>query len=299
LNSRCPESYESLKEAYQIQVKAKNDEDNERDLRGRRNISGLIMPLELKTGYRIVALPQRYAEVIDVDRSSAALHTGENVQPSADPKLELSQSSNMASTFVALMQLLYAGYKLGRGTGDGFERYGYSAYVLTVVPYLIMSFVNLVGNLATPIYPSIYLIGTPAMDEAQRRGYVLEGHIGCISHESLLDSDAGEQQGYTVMPCHALDEDKDESRDSTTDRSLHPPVKICFGKSCKEAHAGKLRVNSGKPQQPDDLKLVVFKLAALFLTINTPIIPLIYIHYNYPAPKEWQTKLGYPMAYLR
>jgi hypothetical protein len=97
------------------------------------------------------------------------------------------------------------------------------------------------------------------------------------------------------MPWHAFDEDEDESRDSTTDRSLHPPLKICFGKRCKEAHAGKLRVNSGKLQQPDDLKLIIFKLAALFLAIITPTIALIYIHYNYFAPKGWQRKLGYPI----
>jgi hypothetical protein len=71
--------------------------------------------------------------------------------------------------------------------------------------------------------------------------------------------------------------------------------KICFGKRCKEAHAGKLRVNNGKPQQPDDLKLVIFKLAALFLAIITPIIPMIYIHYNYPPPEGWQRKLGFPI----
>jgi hypothetical protein len=114
----------------------KDDECNEADLRWRRNISGLVMPPELKTGYRIVTLPHRCTGHIDVNRSSATSQPGEDVQLPANPNLEISQSSNMAATFVALKQLSYAGYKLGRGTGDGFERYGYSAYVLTVVPVL-------------------------------------------------------------------------------------------------------------------------------------------------------------------
>ncbi|KAH7400557.1 hypothetical protein DE146DRAFT_465785 [Phaeosphaeria sp. MPI-PUGE-AT-0046c] len=101
--------------------------------------------------------------------------------------LVLSQSSNIASTFVTLMQIVYGAYELSKGTGHAFKIYGYWAYTLMVVPYLMMSLVNLLGNLATPVYPSIYLVTIPTMEEAQRRGYVFNGHTGSICHDHFED----------------------------------------------------------------------------------------------------------------
>jgi hypothetical protein len=43
-----------------------------------------------------------------------------------------------------------------------------------------MSFVNLLGNLATPSYSAIYLVQTDIMVEASHRGGYFEGVIGTL-----------------------------------------------------------------------------------------------------------------------
>ena len=67
--------------------------------------------------------------------------------------------------------------------GDQIQRYGYAAFGLTVMPYPIMSVVNLLGTILTPDYSVIYLVSSEAMDEARRReGSRFEGTVGVIGN---------------------------------------------------------------------------------------------------------------------
>jgi hypothetical protein len=84
----------------------------------------------------------------------------------------ISSSHNVPQVAVALVQVVYAGITLYRTRGDQLNRYGYAAFGLTVLPYIIMSIVNLLGNLATPTYPTLY-----AVDSYELQGY----HINSIS----------------------------------------------------------------------------------------------------------------------
>ena len=60
------------------------------------------------------------------------------------------------------------------------DRYGYAAFGLTVVPYIVMSLVNLAVHLVTPNYSTMYLVHSPEMDEAIDRGGVFEGQVGKV-----------------------------------------------------------------------------------------------------------------------
>ena len=54
----------------------------------------------------------------------------------------------------------------------------YSAYQLTLVPYALMSFVNVVSGFFTPSYPAVYMVRSSVMEEAERRGADFEGWVG-------------------------------------------------------------------------------------------------------------------------
>ena len=58
--------------------------------------------------------------------------------------------------------------------------YGYASFSLTVLPYTIMSFINLVGNLITPDYTVFQLVRSEVMDEARARGGKFDGTIGVV-----------------------------------------------------------------------------------------------------------------------
>ncbi|KAJ6595163.1 hypothetical protein DFH09DRAFT_1273229 [Mycena vulgaris] len=56
---------------------------------------------------------------------------------------------------------------------------GYAAFGLTVLPYTMMTLVNLIGNLLTPDYPTLYLVQSYILLEAQSRtGALFEGLVG-------------------------------------------------------------------------------------------------------------------------
>jgi hypothetical protein len=85
-------------------------------------------------------------------------------------KIKLSSSYNMPKVIVSIVQVLYASSTLYRSRGDQIARYGYAAFGLTVIPYIIMSIINLLGHLLTPDYSTLYLIRSSEMVEAEAEG---------------------------------------------------------------------------------------------------------------------------------
>jgi hypothetical protein len=80
-------------------------------------------------------------------------------------------SFNFPKPLVGLFQAVWAIVTIYRAQGDQISQYGYAAFGLTVVPYAFMSILNAIGNLLTPTYPSLLLIRTPMMDQAEKEEY--------------------------------------------------------------------------------------------------------------------------------
>jgi hypothetical protein len=77
--------------------------------------------------------------------------------------------------------VLYASYTLYKTRGDQLNQYGYAAFGFTVIPYIIMSFVNLVGNLLTPDYSTLYLVSSLELEEAKsRKDARIDGVVGKV-----------------------------------------------------------------------------------------------------------------------
>lgn len=92
----------------------------------------------------------------------------------------------------SLAQAVAGGVSIFRARGDQIQQYGYGAFGLSVVPYVFMSVVNLIGLLLGPEFPSMYLVWTPDMDEAERRGGTFEGIVATlvIPHQDGPDGSA-------------------------------------------------------------------------------------------------------------
>lgn len=82
---------------------------------------------------------------------------------------------NNWNPFTLAASLLQAGigvYTLYKARGDQMETYGFTAFGLTVVPYVFMAFINIIASLVTPQFPCMFLIKTPDMQDAQ----IQDGH---------------------------------------------------------------------------------------------------------------------------
>jgi hypothetical protein len=96
----------------------------------------------------------------------------------------IAASYSIPKAVIAIVQLSYAIVTLYQSRGNQIEHYGYAAFALTVVPYALMSLINLVGNVLTPDYQALYLVASEVMDEAILRGAQFDGVVGRLVQDN-------------------------------------------------------------------------------------------------------------------
>ncbi|BCS04901.1 uncharacterized protein AKAW2_80702A [Aspergillus luchuensis] len=108
----------------------------------------------LPAGYKLAMLP-----------SNASVEPLQNVRD-----IQISSTNNFPKAIVAVVQGFYALYTLIKTVGhdqDQIRLYGFAAYGFTPLPYLVMSAINFAGNVATPGYPTLYLVESHELDEVK------------------------------------------------------------------------------------------------------------------------------------
>jgi hypothetical protein len=103
---------------------------------------------------------------------------------------DIAASQSVVKSFVALVQL-YSIIKVLRA--DTLRDYG--AYQLTLIPYALMSFINITSGFVTPSYPAVYMIRSKVMEEAEKRGGLFDGCVG------VLDEDEKEKTFFRKTRC--------------------------------------------------------------------------------------------------
>lgn len=115
----------------------------------------------------------------------------------------LSCNYSIVKVLVGLGQAIYAGLTLYKACGNQIEVYGYAAFSLTVSPYLVVSVVNLIGNLTRPKYSTIYLVNSSIIDEATRRpGCYFNGVVGRLAKFS--EDEEVELVTLNGPPCNCI-----------------------------------------------------------------------------------------------
>lgn len=87
----------------------------------------------------------------------------------------------------SLAQTISGAYALYKARGSQIERYGFAAFGLTVVPYIVISIINFIGSLLSSEYETIFLVHSSVMDEMITRGGFSDGTVGSV------DSAMGDQ----------------------------------------------------------------------------------------------------------
>jgi len=116
----------------------------------------------LQGGYCLLPLPE-----------GAVLSTPQNEVDSS----RLAPSYNFPKLLIGFIQAIWAIVTLYRARGDQVNTYGYAAFGLTVAQYAFMSVLNIFGNLLRPEYHSKFMVRTPLMDEAEKKGCHFSGAL--------------------------------------------------------------------------------------------------------------------------
>jgi hypothetical protein len=135
-------------------------------------------------------LPRGYTlATVPMDADFTAVSGEELSGPEYRTSLDtVSCNYSVVKVLVGLGQAIYAGLTLYETRGNQIEVYGYAAFGLTVSPYLVMSVVNLIGNLISPEYSTMYLVNSSIMEEATRRpGCYFDGVVGRLAEFSEDD----------------------------------------------------------------------------------------------------------------
>jgi hypothetical protein len=151
----------------------------------------------------------------------------------------LSCSYNILRGMVGVFQSLSASVAVYRARGDQISRYGYAAFGLTVIPYGVMSVVNLLGGLLTLDYDVIYTLWSPEMNEAKSRGGYFEGVVGKVSpdtdnsgEEALLEK-SGNNVSITIP---ANPPPRTEASETTEEPETMLFIPRCCAFKCEEQY---------------------------------------------------------------
>ncbi|KAH7200587.1 hypothetical protein BKA60DRAFT_528931, partial [Fusarium oxysporum] len=129
------------------------------------------------SGYDLVIVPDD--AVIDPIRT-----VDDGVLPQAwGNDVHLAKSWNVAKGLVALLQFCFSLFVLIKAQGNQIEVYGYAAFSLTVAPYAVMAFVNLLANACMPTYTCHYLVKNDVLSEMEEVLRVkFDGVVGTVRH---------------------------------------------------------------------------------------------------------------------
>ena len=129
----------------------------------------------LPKGYSLHTLPPG-AKLAPVSSPRPAMEG----EPKEDSFSKPAHQTSAVKVLFSLAQAVAGGVAIYRARGDQIQQYGYGAFGLSVVPYVFMSVVNLTALFLGPEFPSMYLVWTPDMDEAEQQGGDFEGIIATL-----------------------------------------------------------------------------------------------------------------------
>lgn len=75
-----------------------------------------------------------------------------------DQDRQLACSYSIFKAMITIVQVGYGSFGLWQISGQLVDKYRYPAYPLTTIPYILLSFVNLLVNLCQPQYPAKFLV---------------------------------------------------------------------------------------------------------------------------------------------
>lgn len=103
-----------------------------------------------------------------------------NATTQSSTQTRLACVQNFPRTLLSLSQTVSGAYALYKARGSQIERYGFAAFGLTVIPYIVISIINFTGSLLSSEYETIFLVHSSIMDEMIARGGFSDGTVGSV-----------------------------------------------------------------------------------------------------------------------
>lgn len=129
---------------------------------------------QLAEGYALSYVPGDMKVHARIPSSSS------NVTTQSSTQTRLACVHDFPRILFSLTQTISGAYALYKARGSQIERYGFAAFGLTVIPYIVISIINFAGSLLSSEYETIFLVHSSIMDEMIARGGFSDGTVGSI-----------------------------------------------------------------------------------------------------------------------
>lgn len=160
-------------------------------------INGLTTKVQgrcnLPPGYFLITVPGE--ATFDNDQAWAPWRIPFRKKPEKMPADSIAVSNSIPQALAAVIQGFFAAITLYRSYGHQIDHFGFAAFGLTVVPYAVMSLLNLVANVVCPTYPAMYLVSNKTLRQLQAdsSNNALEvdsvvGTLSDVSDENIRDT---------------------------------------------------------------------------------------------------------------
>ncbi|KAI4271293.1 MAG: hypothetical protein LQ337_006118 [Flavoplaca oasis] len=223
---------------------------------------------QLAPGYALSYIPEdmkvyshiKHQRSLSISRLLGVNHT---------PDIKLASTHDVPRILFSIIQTVMGGYSLYKARGTQIERYGYAAYGLTVLPYMMVSVINLIGSLLSSEYETVYLVHSAIMDEMKLRGGLCDGVVGTLErpyHQTDVYIDGEREtrpQGQTneftysggELHCHdATDGSPKVELQVSAANDKHSVKDIWlaqkWGHSCQAARKRRKKGEEGPPANP-------------------------------------------------
>ncbi|KAL8868558.1 MAG: hypothetical protein Q9174_004913, partial [Haloplaca sp. 1 TL-2023] len=225
---------------------------------------------QLAPGYALSYIPQdvkvyshiKQTRTVSISRLLGVSHT---------PDIKLASTHDVPRILFSIIQTISGAYSLYRARGTQIQRYGYAAYGLTPLPYMMVSVINLIGSLLTSEYETVYLVHSAIMDEMKSRGGLCDGAVGTLERPEsqlyvYLDNETdtkpeGRKMQFHSVPgelrCHDV-AGLPKTELQISNRVERPPPKdLWFSDTCTRWWRGEQNKKSAHPEPKPDSTLVL------------------------------------------
>lgn len=133
---------------------------------------------ELPPGYALSYIPKDMKIYPRIPYAENPIPRLFSIEPYS--KTHLSSAHDFPRILFSITQTVSGAYALYKARGSQIERYGYAAFGLTVLPYIVVSIINFLGALVTSEYETVFVVHSSMMDEMITRGGIVDGVVGTI-----------------------------------------------------------------------------------------------------------------------
>jgi hypothetical protein len=131
---------------------------------------------KLPSGYTLAYVPSSAAVVPYLGKQCGR----RRLRHRKPTSVEIASMYNLVKAVVAIAQTVFASMTLYKTRGNQIETYGYASFGLTVLPYVLMSILNLFSQIAYAEYSTLFMVHSDIMDEARKRGGIFDGVVGTL-----------------------------------------------------------------------------------------------------------------------